>query len=47
MRHYAADVSGQPISPIFEGQENDLLTPEDGIDRLSRNIGKELLLLAA
>jgi len=33
-----ADVSGQPISPILQ--------VEYGTDRLSRNVGKELPLLA-
>jgi len=48
------DVSEQPIGPIFEGQEiregrrkRDFLTPEDGTDKFSRNVGKELPLLAA
>jgi hypothetical protein len=30
------------LSPLWA-----LLTPEDGIDRLSQNVGKELLLCAA
>jgi len=34
-----SDVSGQPIGPIFKGKE-------DWTDRLSRNVGKELQLLA-
>jgi hypothetical protein len=33
------DVSGQPIGPTFRGQA----MQEDGVDRLSRNAGKELL----
>ena len=38
------DVSGQPTSPIFKGQAvqeewTDCLTLEDGIERLSRNVG--------
>jgi hypothetical protein len=38
------DVSGQPIDPIFKGQDVffDFLTLEDGIDRLSRNVAKRL-----
>jgi hypothetical protein len=43
---FCADVSGQPICPIFKGQEVsfffDFLTFEDGTDRLSRNVGTEL-----
>jgi hypothetical protein len=31
---------GQPIGPIFKGQESKI----DGTDRLSRNVGKKLLL---
>jgi hypothetical protein len=43
-----ADVSGQPIDPIFKGKENAFfLTLEVGINRLSRNVGKKLPLLAA
>jgi hypothetical protein len=38
------DVSGQHIGPIFEVKKRDILTPEDETDRLSRNVGKELLL---
>jgi len=30
------DVSGQPVGPIFRGQE------KDGIDRLSQNVFKKL-----
>jgi hypothetical protein len=49
------DVSGQPLGPIFKGQEVqeenlfflDFLTLEDGTDRLSRNVGKGLPLDAA
>ena len=33
-----SDDSAQPVSPIFKGQAV-LLTLEDGIDRLSRNVG--------
>jgi hypothetical protein len=36
---FLTDVSGQPIGPF--------LTPEDGTDRLSRNVDKKLPLLAA
>ena len=42
------DVSGQLICHMFKGQETqegfslDFLTPEDGIDKLSRNVGKAL-----
>jgi hypothetical protein len=36
------DVSGQHMGPIFKGQEPGLLTLEDGIDTLSRNVGKQL-----
>jgi len=39
------DISGQPVGPTFKGQEEFIL--EDGNDRLSRNVGKELSLLAA
>jgi len=35
----------QPVFPNFKGQG--FLTVEDGTDRLSRNVGKELHLLAA
>ena len=54
--HYAAyscnsfaDVWGQPIGPIFKGQEiqENFLTLEDGTDGLSRNVSKELQLYAA
>ena len=44
------DVSGHTIGHIFKGQEIqddsflDFLTLEDGTDRLSRNVGKELAL---
>jgi len=38
---FLKDISGKPINPIF------LLTPEVGIDRLSRNVRKKLPLLAA
>jgi hypothetical protein len=38
---------GQPISHISKGQEFLFLAPEDVTDRLSRNVGKELSLLAA
>jgi hypothetical protein len=45
---FITDVSGQPIGPMFKGQEIqedfDILTLEDENDRLSRNIGKELPL---
>jgi len=34
----------QPVGPIFKGQEiQELLTLENGIDRLSRNVGKSTL----
>jgi hypothetical protein len=36
---FITQVSGQPIGPIFRGQG--FLTPEDGTDRLSRNVGKK------
>jgi hypothetical protein len=36
--HFQADISGQPIGPIFQ--------VEDGTDRLSRNVCKESPLLA-
>jgi len=39
------DVSGQPIGPIFKGQESQKL--EVGADMFSRNGGKELPPLAA
>ena len=43
-RQFLADVSGQPVGPIFKGQEfQELLTLEDGTDRLSRNVGKATL----
>jgi hypothetical protein len=38
-------VSGQPMGPILRVQETKK-KPEDGTDRLSRNIGKRLPLLA-
>jgi hypothetical protein len=37
-RLIATDVSGQPVDPIFKGQEN-CLTFEDGTDRLCRIVG--------
>jgi hypothetical protein len=40
------DVSGKPIGPILKGQELNL-EPRDGTDKLFRNFGSELLLLAA
>jgi hypothetical protein len=44
-----SDVSGKNIGPIFERQEVslDFLTPEDGTDMLSRNVGTEMSLDAA
>jgi hypothetical protein len=36
---------GQPIDSVFKGQ-GEFLTFEDGTDRLSQNIGKELPLYA-
>jgi len=36
-----ADVSEQPIGPIFKVK--DCLALEDGTDRLSRNVGKQVL----
>jgi len=41
-RLVAKDVSGQPIGPIFKSQtvKEERLTLEDGMDRLSRNVGK-------
>jgi hypothetical protein len=41
------DVSRQRIGPIFEGQEAQEVTLEDGTDTLTRNVGKGLLLDAA
>jgi len=40
------DVSGQPICPIVRVQESKT-NAEDGAERLSRNVGNKLLLLAA
>jgi len=43
-----ADVSGQPVGPIFRGQESKkrillgFLTTEDVTDNLFRNVGKKL-----
>ena len=37
---FLTDVSGQPVGPIFKGQE-------DGTDRVSRNVCKDLPLHAA
>ena len=39
------DVSEQPIGPVLRVQESK--KPEDGTERLSRNVGKKLPLLAA
>jgi hypothetical protein len=43
---FITDVLGQRLGPIFKCQELqkdlDFLTREDGTDRLSRNVGKEL-----
>jgi len=46
---FLTDVSGQLIGPIFNGQGfwDRFLTLEDGTDRQSRIIGKELPLYAA
>ena len=55
---FSTDVTGQPIGPIFRGQESLdswILDPknscihdsEDGTDKLSRNVRKKLKLLAA
>jgi hypothetical protein len=49
--YFCTDVSGQPIGPIFKGQEVqlsawDFLTIEEGTDRLSLNVGTELPLNA-
>jgi hypothetical protein len=42
---FLTDILGQPIGPIFKGQEIlDFLTPEDDINRLCQNISKELPL---
>ena len=40
-RMVVTDVLGQPIGPIFKVRtvQKDFLTPEDGSDRLSRNVG--------
>jgi hypothetical protein len=37
------EVSGQPIGPILEGQE----IQEESLDRLSRNVDKDLPVFAA
>jgi hypothetical protein len=39
------DVSGQTLVTVFKDQADSTL--EDGADRLLRNVGKQLLLLAA
>jgi hypothetical protein len=50
---FFTDVTGQPIGPIFKGQEVpeefffDILTFGNGADRLSKNVGTELLLYTA
>jgi hypothetical protein len=48
---FVADVSGQPIGAFFKGQAVqeifDCLTTEDGTDRLSQNVDKELPFYAA
>jgi len=45
------DVLGQHINPMFKGKAVqkilDYLTLEDGTNRLSRNISKELILYTA
>jgi len=39
------DISGQAICPIFKGQEvGDLLTVEDGTDRIFWNVSRQLPL---
>jgi len=48
--YYLTDVLGQPFGPIFKGQEIqefDFLTLDNGTDRVSRNISKELAPYAA
>ena len=43
------EVSGQPIVLIFNDQEIQfclILDPEDGIERLFRNVGKDLPIFA-
>jgi hypothetical protein len=37
----------KPISPSFIVQESEFFTPEKGTDRLFRNVGKKLPILAA
>jgi hypothetical protein len=47
--YFLTDVSGQPSVPSLRGKKpnkRELLTFEDGIDRLSRKVGKELQLYA-
>jgi hypothetical protein len=43
--YFLTDTSGKFIGPIFKSLG--FLTIEDGTDKLSRNVGKELPLLAA
>jgi len=46
--YFLTDVSGQPIGPTLKGQVFlDYLTLEDGTDRLSRNVCRELLFYPA
>jgi hypothetical protein len=47
---FLTDVTGQPTGPNFKGQyfqELEFLNLEDGIERLSLNVGQELPLYAA
>jgi hypothetical protein len=44
---FLTDVLGQPIDPILKIKESKIKNPEDGTDRLHRNVGKKLPLLAA
>ena len=39
---FMTDVSGQFIGTIFKGKESKKKTLEDGMDRLSRNVGEKL-----
>jgi hypothetical protein len=45
--YFCTDVSGQPIGPVFKGQEVQedwvYLTIEDGTDTLSGNVGTDLI----
>jgi len=42
-----SDVSGRPSGPVFKGQAENCLTPEDETDMLLRGVGKYLQIYGA